>query len=314
MERIVFLDRNTLPVELRQPAFPHTWRDYQATPEHEIVARLADATIAVTNKAPLRRAALEQLSQLKLIAVAATGTDIIDLDYCRERGLPVANVRGYAVNSLPEHVFMLILALRRQLLRYREDLRAGAWQQAEQFCLLNHPLRDLHGSALGIIGYGALGQAVGALGEAFGMRVIVAEHKGAAFARPGRVEFGEFLAQSDVVSLHCPLTPATQHLIGAAELARMKPDAILINTARGALVEADALIQALQNKHIAGAAGDVLPQEPPRAGHPLLALDLPNFILTPHNAWAGDKAMRTLADRLIDNIETFVAQEAQSNV
>jgi glycerate dehydrogenase len=310
MEQIVFLDRNTLRARLRPPAFAHVWRDYEATPESEVVTRLNGATIAITNKVPLRRAALEQLPQLKLIAVAATGMDVIDLDYCRARGLPVANVQGYAVHSVPEHTFMLILALRRQLLRYREDLRNGAWQQAQQFCLFNHPLRDLHGATLGLVGYGALGRAVGRLGEAFGMRVAVAERKGATQVRPGRVAFREFLAASDIVSLHCPLTPETQQLIGAAELAQMKSGAILINTARGALVDAEALMRALQTGQLAGAACDVLPQEPPRNGHPLLALDIPNFILTPHQAWAGDESMQALADKLIGNLEAFVGGRA----
>jgi glycerate dehydrogenase len=270
---------------------------------------LAGATIAITNKVALRRGALEQLPQLKLIAVAATGVDAIDLEYCRARGLSVTNVRDYAVHSVPEHVFMLLLALRRQLLRYREDLKNGAWQAASQFCLFHHPLRDLFGSTLGLIGYGALGRSVAKLAAAFGMRVIVAEHKNAAAIREGRTEFYQLLAQSDVVSLHCPLTPATSNLIGAAELAHMKTSAILINTARGALVDAAALIAALQNGQLAGAACDVLPVEPPRPGHPLLDLDWPNFILTPHNAWASNEAKQALANQLIGNIEAFVRGE-----
>ena len=177
MEHIVFLDRNTLRATLRRPVFAHVWRDYEATPESAAAALLAGATIAITNKVPLRRATLEQLPNLKLIAVAATGVDAIDLDYCRERGLPVTNARGYAVHSVPEHVFALILALRRQLLRYRADVSNGAWQKARQFCLFDHPIRDLHGSALGLVGYGALGQATAKLAEAFGMRVLRAPRK-----------------------------------------------------------------------------------------------------------------------------------------
>lgn len=306
MERIVFLDRNALGATLRRPAFPHEWRDYEATNEAEVVARLDGATIAITNKVPLRRATLAQLPQLKLLAVAATGADIIDLAYCRERGLAVANVRDYALHSVPEHVFMLILALRRQLLRYRADVQAGRWQQARQFCLFDYPIRDLHGSTLGLIGYGALGRATARLAQGFGMRVLAAEHKGRT-PREGRTEFTETLRQSDVLTLHCPLTPATENLIGATELALMKPGALLINTARGGLLDAPALCDALQTGRLAGAACDVLPQEPPRDGHLLLTLDLPNFILTPHNAWASDEAQQTLADKLIDNLEAFVA-------
>jgi glycerate dehydrogenase len=314
MEHMVFLDRNTLRVELPRPAFPHTWRDYETTAEADAAARLAGATIAVTNKIPLRRATLEQLPALKLIAVAATGLDVIDLDYCRERGLPVTNVRDYAVHSVPEHVFALLLALRRQLFAYRADVRAGAWQKAQQFCLIHRPLRDLHGSTLGVVGYGSLGRGTAKLGEGFGMRVLVAERKDATEVRPGRVSFARMLARSDAVSLHCPLTPATRNLIGAAELAQMKPGALLINTARGALVDADALIAALHTGRLAGAACDVLPVEPPREGHPLLDLDLPNFILTPHHAWASDEAMHALARQLVDNLEAFVAGRPQNLV
>ena len=256
---------------------------------------------------PLRAETLAQLPQLKLIAEAATGVNNIDVDWCREHGIAVANIRNYAVHAVPEHVFMMILALRRNLLAYRADLQRGLWQQSDQFCLFTHPVRDIHGSTLGIIGHGVLGQAVAEMAQAFGMKVLFAEHKGAAAIRPGFAPFEQVLAESDIVTLHVPLTEATRNLIGADELGRMKPSALLINAARGGVVDEAALAEALREGRIAGAGCDVLSVEPPRAGNPLLELDLPNLILTPHIAWASREAMQILADQLIDNIEAFVA-------
>jgi glycerate dehydrogenase len=263
---------------------------------------------------PLREAALRQLPELKLIAVCATGVDIVDLGYCLSRGLPVANVRGYALHTVPEHVMMLMLSLRRSLFSYREDILRGRWQRAEGFCLLTHTMRDLHGSTLGIVGHGTLGRAVEELAKAFGMRVLVAEHKGAREIRAGRVSFEEVLRESDIVTLHCPLNEETRGLIGRPELELMRRDAVLINTARGGLVDEAALASALREGVIAGAAFDVLTKEPPRDGNPLLDINLPNFILTPHVAWASREAMQTLADGLINNIESFVRGEPQNLV
>jgi glycerate dehydrogenase len=311
MERIVFLDRNTLRAEIRRPAFAHEWREYGETRPAEVVERLGGASIAVVNKVRIGEAELAQLPALRLIAVAATGTDNLDLNSCRARGVAVSNVRGYATHTLPEHVLMLMLALRRNLLSYRRDLRAGAWQRAEQFCLLTHPIRDLHGSTLGIIGHGALGQSVGQLARALGMRTLVAERKNAAHApREGRTPFAEVLRESDIVTLHTPLNDETRNLIGAAELALMRPDALLINCARGGVVDESALIEALRGGVIAGAGVDVLGREPPREGHALVELDLPNLIVSPHVAWASLQAMQALADQLIDNLEAFVRGEA----
>ena len=280
----------------------------------EVVERLEGASIAVVNKVKIGAAELSQLPALSLIAVAATGTDNIDLRSCRERGVSVSNVRGYAAHTLPEHVLMLILALRRNLINYREDLRAGAWQRAQGFCLLTHPIRDLHESTLGIVGYGALGQAVERLARAFGMNTLVAEHKGAAAVRAGRTPFAEVLRASDIITLHTPLNAETRHLIGAPELASMKPEAVLINCARGGVVDETALIEALRAGRIAGAGVDVLSREPPREGSALLEFDLPNLIVTPHVAWASLQAMQALADQLIDNIEAFVRGEGRNLV
>jgi glycerate dehydrogenase len=314
METIVFLERNTLDADVRKPAFAHEWRDYGETRPEEVLERLRGATIAVVNKVPLRADVLAELPRLKLIAVAATGTDNIDLPFCRERGITVTNVRGYARRTLPEHVLMLVLALRRNLVAYREDLRRGAWQRATQFCLLTHPIRDLHGSTLGVIGYGALGRAVAELMRAVGMRVLVAEHKGAPTVREGRTPFGEVLSLSDVLTLHVPLTGETRHMIGREELASMRPTALLINCARGGVVDEDALAEALGAGLIAGAGVDALSREPPCEGNPLLSPDLPNLIVTPHVAWASREAMQALADQLVDNIEAFVRGEPQNTV
>jgi glycerate dehydrogenase len=197
--------------------------------------------------------------------------------------------------------------LRRNLLAYREDVQDGKWQQSKQFCLLTHELHDINQSTLGIIGHGSIGKAMARLGESLGMRVLISEHKNAAAIREGRTSFEDTLRQSDVVSLHCPLTDETRDMLGRAEFAMMKPHALLINTARGGLVEDAALIEALQNGSISGAGYDALREEPPRQGSPLLNLNLPNFIITPHVAWASNEAVQALADQVIDNIEAFIA-------
>jgi glycerate dehydrogenase len=313
-QHIVFLDRSTLKAEVRRPAFDHSWQEYPATGASETVPRLRHATVAITNKAPLRAEALRQLPALRMIAVAATGYDVIDVDYCKSHGIAVANIRNYAVHTVPEHAFALITALRRNLLAYRRDVEQGRWQEADQFCFFDHPIRDLYGATIGIVGEGVLGQGTANIARAFGMQVLFADH--APPKAPG-VEFTPFeevLARSDVISLHVPLTAATRNLVGLEELRKMKRTAILINTARGGLVDERALVQALREGLIAGAGFDVLTQEPPKDGNPLLELREPNFILTPHVAWASDGAMQFLADQLIDNIEAFVRGEPQNLV
>ncbi|HZV53397.1 MAG TPA: D-2-hydroxyacid dehydrogenase [Rhodocyclaceae bacterium] len=314
MEHVVFLEKDSIRATVRRPAFPHTWTEYEKTAPNEVFDRLQDATIAITNKVILTGELLARLPKLRLIAEAATGTDNIDLAWCREHKLPVTNIRGYAADTVPEHVFMLLLALRRQLPAYRADVAAGKWQGSPTFCLFSHPIRDLTGSTLGIFGRGSLGQGVARLAEAFGMRVLWGEHKGAAAVRDGYAPFETVLAESDAISMHCPLNDQTRAMIGAAELRAMKPETILINTARGGLVDEVALARALQENWIAGAGFDVLSKEPPRDGNPLLALNLPNLIVTPHVAWASDKAMQALADQLIDNMEAFVRGEERNRV
>jgi glycerate dehydrogenase len=305
-EQIVFLDRGSIQANVRRPDFPHGWEEYENTPAADVASRLRAATIAISNKVPVRREAMAQLPALRLIAVCATGTNNVDLDYCRERGITVCNIRHYAMHTLPEHVFALILALRRNLFAYQQDVRAGLWQRSDQFCLATHPIQDLHGQTLGVMGHGELGAAVARMAQAFGMRVLLSERKGSTAVRPGRTAFEAVLRDSDVISLHLPLTPETRHLIGAAELARLRPEALLVNTARGGLVDEAALAEVLKAGQIGGAAFDVLTEEPPRNGNPLLDLVLPNFILTPHVAWASRGAMQIMADQLIENIESFM--------
>ena len=307
MHDIVFLDRDSLIATVRPPAFPHRWRDHPATSPDEVVERLAGATIAITNKVRLSADAIAALPDLRMVAVAATGTDNVDLAACRARGIVVANIRNYSLVSVPEHCFALILAVRRNLRAYVADVEAGRWERSTRFCLLDHPIGDLAGARLGIVGYGALGRRVAQIGRAFGMDVAVASRSPVTDPDVTALPLTELLATSDVVSLHLPLTDQTRHMIGARELASMKKSAILINTARGGLVDEAALAQALENGTIAGAGFDVLSKEPPVPDNPLLGLRLPNFVLTPHVAWASGGAMQTLADMLVDNLEAWAA-------
>jgi glycerate dehydrogenase len=311
IRRVVFLDRASLKATVRKPVGAAAYVEYAKTSAEEIVPRLAGADVAIVNKVPLRAPTLEQLPDLKMIAVAATGYDVIDVPYCKEHGIAVANIRNYAVHTVPEHAFMLILALRRSLLAYREDVQNGVWNKSDQFCFFTHPIGDLHGSTLGIIGEGAIGQGTAAIGRAFGMKVVFADHPPPKMEGVTFTPHDEVIAQSDVISLHCPLMPSTRNLIDIAAFRKMKRTALLINTARGGLVDESALIQALDEGLIAGAGFDVLTVEPPRNGHPLLDVRRPNFILTPHIAWASDGAMQFLADQLIDNIDSWAAGKPQ---
>jgi len=319
--RVVFLDRQTIPahVALRELPFPHLWKMYDRTTAGDVASRIRDADIVVVNKVRITRDDIEQASNLKLIAVAATGTDNIDLDACAQRGIVVSNIRGYAGSSVPEHTFALIFALRRSIAAYRHAVAQGRWERAGQFCFFDFPIRDLRGSTLGIIGSGALGGAVAEMAHALGINVLLGARKvsaepalvrqggrGQVVPGPEKVPFDTLLEQSDIISLHCPLTPETRHLIGAAEFSRMHRRPLLINTARGGLVDEEALVTALQHGQISGAGFDVVSSEPLTRDHPFNAvLDHPAFILTPHVAWASEEAIRALADQLIDNISAF---------
>jgi glycerate dehydrogenase len=306
--RVVFLDRASLSPQTRVRTldFPHALTVHERTAPDEVAARIADADIVITNKAPVRAAAIAGAPRLKLVAVAATGTDVVDVAACAARGITVSNIRNYAVNTVPEHTFALILALRRSIVAYRDSVKAGRWQEAAQFCYFDHPIRDLAGSTLGVIGDGVLGRAVADLGRAFGMRVLFSTYKGTTGMGPLYTPFEEVLRTSDVITLHSPLMPSTRNMIAAPEFALMERRPLLINTARGGLVEETALADALRSGRIAGAGFDVATVEPPPPDHPLMQLlDLPNFILTPHVAWASDEAVQGLTDQLIDNIEAF---------
>lgn len=310
MYNIVFLDRDTLApqIRLRRPAFAHDYAEYPRTRPEQVVERLAGATIAITNKVRLGAEVLEQLPDLKLVAVAATGSDCVDKAACKRLGIAVCNIRGYAVNTVPEHTFALILALRRNIVAYRADVLAGEWQKADQFCFFNHPIRDLAGSRLGVIGEGVLGQRVAELGRAFGMDVVIAAHKGRSGMGRLYTPWDEVIATSDVISVHSPLTEASRGMIAMPEFRAMQRKPLLVNTSRGGLVDEAALVQALDEGLIAGAGFDVTTSEPPPLDNPLLQIaGRPNVILTPHVAWASDEAQQALADQLIDNIEAFVA-------
>ena len=309
--RIVFLDRETLSdsVTLQQVPFEHELQVYGRTTPEQVAERIADADIVISNKVALRREHLEAASQLKMIALAATGSDNIDLDAARDRQIVVSNIRDYAVRSVPEHVFALIFALRRNICAYRQSVKEGRWQEAQQFCYFDYPIRDLAGSTLGLIGSGSLGQAVASLGRALGMKVIFAQRRGQTIVSntDDRLPFEQVLDQADIISLHCPLTPETQNMLGMQEFERMaarRP--LLINTARGGLIDNQALDHALRHGWLGGAGIDVCTPEPPPADHILMhLLDLPNYILTPHIGWASQEAMQALANQLIENIVAF---------
>jgi glycerate dehydrogenase len=274
------------------------------TPQAEVGSAVADAAVVLVNKLRIAREVIERAPALRLVALAATGTNNVDLEAARDHGVAVCNLRDYCTASVVQHVFGLLLALTQRLREYDSLVRSGAWQHGERFCLLDFPIRELTGRRLGIVGYGTLGRGVAHAARAFGMEVLVANRPGGERV-PGRVDLEELLPQADVLSLHCPLTPATTGLIGAAQLSRMKPDAVLVNTARGALVDSVALADALRAGRLGGAAVDVLPQEPPVDGDPLLAGDIPNLIVTPHVAWAAREARQRCLDEMAANVEDF---------
>jgi glycerate dehydrogenase len=286
---------------------------HDVTPDADIPGRIAGREIVLLNKLRMTRERMTAAAgALRLIVVAATGTNNVDLEAARELGVAVCNVRDYCTTSVTQHVLAVILLLTHRLREYAE-LAARSWGASPQFTMLDFPIRELSGKVLGIVGYGTLGRAVAQAAQAaLGMRIMVANRPGAEMAR-GRLDLHEMLPQVDVLSLHCPLTPATHKLIGARELALMKPDALLVNTARGALIDSEALVQALRTRRIGGAAIDVLEHEPPVDGSPLLA-SLPNFILTPHIAWAAREARQRCIDEMAANIEAFLKGESRNRV
>lgn len=302
--RVVFLDSASLPLGLARPAWVTDWQDRSDTPADQVVDAAGNADALITNKVRIGRTELEQLPNLRFICVAATGYDCIDLAACRDFGVMVSNVPAYSAQSVAESVIASIFVLRRQLFAYQAAAQRD-WSTSRHFCVHRAPIQDVQGSVLGIIGRGAIGLAAARLASALGMQLLYAEHRGAIPVRKGYQAFETVLAQSDVISLHCPLSEHTRHLIGAAELAQMKPGALLINTARGPLVDERALLAALDSGRLGGAALDVLGQEPPAADQPLLSSRHANLIVTPHVAWASQSSLQRLADGILGNLHGY---------
>jgi glycerate dehydrogenase len=308
--RGVFLDDLTLAaIDLDLSALRSTlpaWHFAGMTAACDVRQSVRDADVVITNKVLLDRATLSAAPRLRLVCVAATGTDNVDLQAAKDHAITVCNVRGYATPSVVEHVFMVMLALGHRLHDYHSAVRHGDWNRSAVFSLLDYPFTELAGRTLGIIGYGELGKAVARIAGAFGMNILVGQQPGGP-ERPGRCPLEMLLRESDIVTLHCPLTATTRNLIGAPQLKMMRNHALLINTARGGIVDESALRDALLNGDIAGAAVDVLTREPPRAGNPLLDEDLPNLIITPHIAWAGIQSRQALIAELAENIRAFLS-------
>ena len=311
--KIVTLDADTLPLPLPQPYFCSDWVYRGATSPDEVVSMLQGAEVAITNKVKLRAETLRQLPSLRYICVAATGYDCVDIDVCRELGIAVSNVPGYSTTGVAETVIGYLFALRRHLLEYHHKA-VTEWVNAPHFCIHGSAIQDIHGSTLGIIGKGDIGSAVAVRAQALGMKVLYAEHKHATAVRAGYTPFDDVLAHSDILTLHCPLTESTRHLIDEASLQKMKPGALLINTARGPLLDEHAVTQALRQQALGGVAVDVLSEEPPRAGSPLLDSTLPNLIVTPHIGWASAHSVKNLIAGLSANLDGWQRREILNRV
>jgi len=315
----VFLDFATMGKDTLDPAplldvVPEV-RFYDDTPDELRAERTRDAEIVLANKVRLDREILEQAPALRLIALTATGVDNVDLDTAAARDIAVCNIRAYCTRSIVEHVFAMLLCLCHSVIPYRDTVRSGAWQEAQDFCMLNHPLRELSAMTLGVVGHGVLGHGVASMARQFGMPVLIARRRGAnALPDDDRTDFDDVLEQADVISLHCPLTDETRGLFGAAEFSKMKSDALLVNTARGALIDSAALVHALETGAIAGAAIDVLTQEPPVDGDPLLDYRRDNLIVTPHIAWGTREARQNAIDELAANVRAFLHGETRCRI
>ncbi|MDP2244682.1 2-hydroxyacid dehydrogenase [Pseudomonas sp.] len=304
----VFLDHSTLDLgdldlSPLQQLFGELTLYSLSSPEH-VIERLQGVQVAISNKVPLDAKIFAACPELKLVLIAATGTNNIDLTAAREHGVLVCNCQGYGTPSVAQHTLMLLLALATRLPDYQGVVRDGHWQRAQQFCLLDFPIVELEGKTLGLLGHGELGGAVARLAEAFGMRVLLGQLPGRP-PRQDRLPLDELLPQVDALTLHCPLNAATQNLIGEYQLSLMKPGAFLINTARGGLVDEQALADALRRGHLGGAATDVLTQEPPTDGNPLLAADIPRLIVTPHSAWGSREARQRIVIQMTENAQAF---------
>lgn len=281
----------------------------------ELAARIAGCEFVFLNKVRVNREVIAATPALRFIGLTATGVDNVDLEAAKDHGVAVCNIRGYCTNSVVEHVFAVLLLLAHSIGGYNRSVRAGDWQKAVDFCMLGYPLREISAMTMGIVGYGELGKGVARVAEAFGMSVLVARRTGQAKkADDGRMAIDDLLQTCDVVSLHCPLTNDTRGLIGERELALMKPNAILINTARGGLVDSAALVAALEKNVIAAAAIDVLSHEPPVNGDPLLDYRGENLIVTPHIAWATVEARQNAINELATNVRAFMDGERRNRV
>ena len=315
--RAVFLDYGTVsngdldtgPLERALPGIVIHGR----TAQEDVPARIAGFEAVLANKSRIDGATIRANPQLRFIALTATGVDNVDLAAAREAGVAVCNLRDYCTASVAQHAFALLLALTHRVAAYDALVSEGRWQAAGQFSVFPYPIRELRGRVLGIVGYGTLGKAVAAIAQAFGMRVEVANRPGGP-PQDGRRELDALLPELDVLTLHCPLSDATRGLIGRERLARMKPDAVLINTARGALVDAAALAEALKAGRLGGAGIDVLEREPPPADHPLLDPSIPNLILTPHVAWAARESRQRCLDELALNVLSFMSGGRRNRV
>ena len=311
--KAVLLDCDTLaPQDLDLSALlalPLDWTIYSDTSTRQVSERIADAEIVLTNKAPINALSLSQATRLKMISIMATGTNAVDLPAAAKHQVAVCNAVKYGTGSVVQHVWALILALTTKLADYQRVAVDGTWQDSSLFCLLDFPVEELQGKVLGIVGAGELGRGVAKVAEAFGLEVIYAALPGRQYPDQTRVDFDEFLSRADIVSVHCPLTAETTNLIGRDELALMKSSAILINTARCGIVNEAALKQALLNGSISGAGIDVLTNEPPREGNPLLDETIPNLIVTPHCAWVARQSRQRLVDQTVENLRAFVHGE-----
>jgi glycerate dehydrogenase len=318
--RIVFLDAATFG-DLSLERFTETWNCsvHMLTQPGEVLERIDGFPVVVTNKVVLDRPVIDapQASHLKLIAEAATGTDNIDLAAARERGVRVCNVPGYAAQSVAQFTIALILELATRAGGYMNVVRGGGWEQSPIYTRLDFSSTELAGKKLGLVGYGNIGRRVAETAKALGMEVLISARPGSATPpTAGRVTLDEILASSDFISLHCPLTPDTKGLINARTLGLMKPSAFLINTARGALVDEAALVKALRDKRLAGAALDVISREPPTADHPIIqgAKELDNLLVTPHCAWSAREARQRLLDEVVENIKAFIEGRERNRV
>ncbi len=304
---VTFLDTETLGHDIDFQALSsqaQVWKSYLNTNPEKTREHIGDAEVVISNKVVIDKKIMLACPKLRYIAVCATGYNNIDIKAASELNIAVSNVTGYGTNSVAQHVLSQILCLATHIIDYHQDCQQGLWSESPQFCLMHRPVIELKNKTLGIIGYGELGAAVATLCQAIGMKILIGEQPNSPL-RPGRTPFKELIEQSDFISLHCPLNDTTRSLIDADVLQKMKNSAYIINTARGGIVDETALIAALKNGTIAGAAVDVLTEEPPSLDHPMLDNSIPNLILTPHSAWTSSNARENMITMLADQLQSY---------